>query len=104
MNKEDRFESLEILLPSEKEDSVSMQELSKVMDISPRELRQFVLDARQKGLLILSDSKGYWESEDEKEVEKFIAGRMEVVRTILSYTQAMKKTLQKRRERHNEEK
>ena len=66
MNKEDRFESLEILLPREREDSVSMKELSKVMEISSRELRQFVLEARRNGLLILSDSKGYWESEDDQ--------------------------------------
>jgi len=100
----ERFEPLECLLPCEREDAVSMTELAEVMEISPRELRQFILDARMEGLLILSGTKGYWESDDEREVEEYICERMEVVKTIVSYTEAMKKALQRRRESHNEEK
>lgn len=99
MKNSDRFKPLLSVLPSKKEDSVSMKELSYKLKMSPREVRQFVLEARKNGFLILSDDRGYWESEDEKEVEDYINKRRSVAKLIFFYTQAMKK----RRESHNGE-
>lgn len=103
-DKSERFEPLECLLPCDREHAVSMKELAKAMEISPRELRQLILDARMEGLLILSDrKKGYWESDDVKEVEEFVRQRRQTVKKIITYSKAMLTKI-KRRERHNEEK
>ena len=103
MKNEDRFEKLLCVLPDKREDSVSMKELSRRLELSPREVRQFVLDARKVGLPILSDDFGYWKSEDKKELEDYITRRRRVSKTIVSYTRRMKNRA-KRRESHNEEK
>lgn len=100
MKNEDRFEKLLCVLPDQRENSVSMKELSRRLELSPREVRQFVLDARKVGLPILSDEYGYWKSEDKEELEEYVYRRRNVAKTIFSYTQRMKK----RRESHNEEK
>lgn len=100
MMNEKVFEKLLLILPNNRKDAVSMKELSSKMEMSSREVRQIVLEARRNGYPILSDDNGYWESEDKKDFEEYVLRRRNVAKTIFSYTQKMIK----RRERHNEEK
>lgn len=91
MNVRERFKILLSVLPSRRENAQSMSKLSNLLGITPREFRQSVLNARKEGLWILSDNKGYWESDSEEELEEFINRRRYVAKTIFSYTQTMKK-------------
>lgn len=98
MKGKNKFEKLLSVLPSTKEDAVTMKELSRLLGVAEREVRQCVLNARREGLPILSGDEGYWKSDDDREVETFISKRRNIAKTIFSYTQKMKA----RRERHNE--
>lgn len=90
MNNRERFKILLSVLPSKRENAQSMSKLSSLLKITPREFRQCVLNARKEGIWILSDNKGYWESDSEEELEEFINRRRYVANTIFSYTQTMK--------------
>lgn len=98
MKDKNRYEKLLSVLPSTKEDAVSMKELSRLLGVNDRDARQCVLNARKEGLPVLSDEGGYWKSDDEHELDKFITQRRGVAKLIYSYTQRMKK----RGERHSE--
>ena len=100
MKDKNKYEKLLSVLPSNKEDAVTMKELSRLLKVSQRDVRQCVLNARKEGLPILSGDDGYWKSDDDREFESFISKRRDIANTIYSYTRKMKD----RRERHNEEK
>lgn len=86
------FDTLLCVLPSSRENAISMKELARRLEMETREVRQFVLEARKEGLPVLSDiSKGYWKSKSETEINAFIERRRNVAKTIFSYTQKMKK-------------
>lgn len=90
MKGKNQYEKLLSALPSSKEDAVTMTELSKRLEVSPRDVRQYVLNARKDGLPILSDEEGYWKSDDDRELENFISKRRGIAKLIFSYTQRMK--------------
>ena len=100
MKNKNKYAKLLSVLPSNKEDALTMKELSKLLGVDERDVRQYVLNARKEGLPILSGDEGYWKSDDDREFDIFISKRRDVAKTIFSYTQKMKN----RRERHNEEK
>lgn len=98
--KNEKFKKLISVLPNKREDSSSMKELSDKLGMTTREVRQYILEARNKGLLILSDEEGYWESDDEDEIREFISKRIKVAKTIITYTREMDRA-KKKRESHS---
>jgi biotin operon repressor len=101
MNNKQRFQKLLSVLPDTKENAIHMKELARRLEMTTRDTRQYVLEARKEGLPILSDTqKGYWEGSRDEELNLFIEQRRNVAKTIFSYTQKMSK----RRERHSEKK
>lgn len=98
MKDKNKYEKLLSVLPSTKEDAVTMKELSRLLGVTEREVRRCVQYARKEGFPILSGNEGYWKSDNEREFNSFISKERGIAKNIFSYTQKMKN----RRERHNE--
>lgn len=56
------------LLPIGKENAVKSKDIQEKLHLTRREVSQAVHDLRQKGMIVCSDSHGYYTPKDEKEL------------------------------------
>ena len=76
-----RYQFLIDLIPAGKEEAVSMKTLSKLIGLPTCDVRQYVLNARKIGVLILSGDEGYYFPADDDELKEYVNRRRKYIRT-----------------------
>ena len=92
------FRFLIDLIPVGKREAVSMNTLSKLTDLPTPEVRQQVLNARMKGVLICSGDGGYYFPKDDEELKEYVRRRTQYIRTASIALNPFKKTLKDQEE------
>lgn len=82
------------LLPCGKENAVSMWELSLVLNMSERQTRKAVFDARQSGAIICGDNSGYYRPETRSELQRYYFRARKRAKSCFSSLQAAKRALE----------
>ena len=66
--------SIASMLSRGRENAVTSRELSRLLDVSPREVQRFIQRERRSGAPIMSDSEhGYWLAESREELLNCVA-------------------------------
>ena len=80
-------------IPHGKENAISRGELSRLLKKSDRQARKLIEQERQRGIPILSSSKGegYWLSEDISEIRAFLKESENRIKTEKRNTTAIKR-------------
>lgn len=58
-------------IPYGRENAISTARLAARLDMSVRQMRRLIHEARVNGMLILSGNPGYWRSDDLEELKAF---------------------------------
>lgn len=69
------------MIPTGKQDAVSMTNLSKMLKLPSSDVRLLILKARIKGVLICSGDAGYYFPENEGELKEYANRRRKYIRT-----------------------
>lgn len=72
MNFKEKMVELQKVIPIARENAIHLNEAARKMKISQDGFKRLVRMARKEGAFILSDSSGYWQSEDRAEIQEFI--------------------------------
>lgn len=79
--------------PKGRENALHQKELAEILDISPQEVKELAIKGREIGVPILSDSCGYWFSDNKEEIQKFVNSHEKYGRTCFKSVKALKETL-----------
>ena len=88
-----KYEWLVDLIPTGKDEAISMKMLSRITGYPTADIRQYVLNARRLGILICSGEQGYYFPKDLGELQEFIHRRDQYIKTACVALHAFKKTL-----------
>lgn len=64
---------IEDIIPTGRENAIHQAELAKLLNVSPRRVKELVREARGNGVEILSGKQGYWLAKNDQERKAFIA-------------------------------
>lgn len=87
------LEKLLCAIPKGKENAVHNDELAKQFGVSIHTIKKQVQDARNKKIPIVSDSHGYWLTDDRDEIKAFIGSMEKQGKKRLKTIKALKRTL-----------
>ena len=79
--------------PKGRENALHQKELAEINEIKPQEVKELAMKGREYGLPILSDSCGYWISDDNEEIQKYIRTHEKYGRTCFKSVKALKQSL-----------
>ena len=84
------------LIPKQKENGISRKDLAETLRISPRDVSRLVLMARLKGIIICSDSNGYYFPKDDAEALAFYNAEHKRAMTTLRSLKAVRSKLKEK--------
>ena len=87
------YEFLKEFIPVGKENAVHLPELAKLMRKNQRSLKILIRNARLEGMPILSDSSGYWISNDKEEQYAYVAVKTKDATSRLKTVSRLRKAL-----------
>ena len=71
---------IDFILPG-KDNAISTPELARVMEITEREVRKLITEARIQGEPILAGSTGYFLADTNDEIAEYVESRQKAVKT-----------------------
>lgn len=87
------YEFLKEFIPVGKENAIHLPELAEQMRKNERSLQVMIRNARLEGLPILSDSSGYWISNDKEEQRAYVAMKTKDATSRMKTVSKLRKAL-----------
>lgn len=92
-NPEQRFANIINALKMGEENAIHQKELAEKLNISPQTLKATIKTARKCGLKILSSQKGYYLSNNPREIERFIKSMAEQAKSRFGSISKLRKAI-----------
>lgn len=79
--------------PKGRDNALHQKEIADIHDIEPQDVKELAKKGREYGLPVLSDSCGYWISNDDEEIRSFVKSHEKYGRTCFKTVKALKQSL-----------
>lgn len=84
---------IEKQFPKGRENALHQKELANILDLEPQHIKELAQKGRTYGIPILSDSCGYWISDNIEEIQAFIKKQEKYGRTCFRSVKPLKRLL-----------